>query len=157
MPVDEPSHLVSEVARNEIWREHIRKENQSVSSPSQSSFRLNVKSLNILATKPHAADPTAKPDTSGVRSKLKLDKHSENGLFGVMPPVTAPKSGVPTTASQEYGWLLNRRTHKSIASFRERWHKGHSKCDVTSYADSFAVMTRKSPFSAKSQRGISDA
>lgn len=153
---DAVDSLVNEVARNEIWREHIKKENSILEDThNRSSFRLNVKRLKegVLATKPEKmpAPGTAKKDGS---MKLSLDKSSQDQLFGVMPPITAQKSGVPSTASQEYGWLLNRRCHSSIAAFRQRWAKGKTTCDVTQYADSFATMTKNSPFSARAQRGM---
>ena len=104
MPSDAVDHLVSEVARNEIWREHIRKENSTLaSSANRSSFRLDMKKLSILSSKPNHVNPHEKLERDPTKRTMSLPPQAEAQLFGVMPSVTAQKEGIPTTASQEYG------------------------------------------------------
>ena len=143
----------SAVAHNAIWRELIRKENEIIERQKKSTFRLNVRSIKLMATKPESARGQADLSMEELQAKLNLDKASERQVFGVVPPVTEVRTGVPLTASAEIGWFLNRRTHARIARFRQRWQKPRNTCDVTQYADDFHAMTRVSPFSTKSQRG----
>ena len=124
--------LVSEVARNEIWREHIRKESaMSDKHLGTQTYRLNVSNLgkNIMAPKPTARQEdggaTVSAKTTEVVDQVMADLEKQTS------PRPAERTSVPPTANGEIGWMLG----YSKSMFRMRWKKDRGLCDVTRYAD----------------------
>ena len=98
--------LVSEVARNEIWREHIRKEDKIASKvKNQSTYRLNLSKLtkNVMAPKPTARQvkddaPIVNGSADGqVVEQVLADLEKQTS------PRPAARTSVPPTASGEVG------------------------------------------------------
>lgn len=126
--------LVSEVARNEIWREHIRKEDKIASKvKNQSTYRLNLSKLtkNVMAPKPTARQvkddaPIVNGSADGqVVEQVLADLEKQTS------PRPAARTSVPPTASGEVGWMLG--YSKSV--FQKRWRRDRAMSDVTKYAD----------------------
>ena len=136
--------LVSEVARNEIWREHIRKEDAIASKvKNQSTYRLNLSKLtkNVMAPKPTARQvkddaPVVNGSADGqVVEQVLADLEKQTS------PRPAARTSVPPTASGEVGWMLG--YSKSV--FQKRWRRDRAMSDVTKYADQSWRLGR-SPF-----------
>ena len=104
--------LVSEVARNEIWREHIRKEDAIASKKGQqSTYRLNLSKLtkNVMAPKPTARQKDD-DDTRGSESaEGAVVEQVLADLEKQTSPRPAARTSVPPTASGEVGWKQQRK------------------------------------------------
>lgn len=142
--------LVSEVARNEIWREHIRKEDKIASKKGQqSTYRLNLSKLtkNVMAPKPTARQEKDDGRGDSAREGAVVEQVLAD-LEKQTSPRPAARTSVPPTASGEVGWMLG--YSKSI--FQKRWRRDRAMSDVTRYADESWRLGR-SPFAKTALSG----
>ena len=99
--------LVSEVARNEIWREHIRKESAiSDKQLGKSTYRLNVSKLgkNVMAPK-----PTARQSKEDAVIESQVAEQVMGDLEKQTSPRVAERTSVPPTANGEIGCVPSPR------------------------------------------------
>ncbi|DBA67541.1 hypothetical protein WJX79_004815 [Trebouxia sp. C0005] len=132
--------VAGEVARNQIWREHCKKEASCLKLSSNFSVP-NPSKMNVIPDKPNYTTPkVVKPGSSDVLEATQFlaslggPRHAHQ-----MPSVAYV---LPITSSQEYGW---RPKPLSPASAMFQYRK--TKCDVTDYAEAYAAsMGGESPY-----------
>mmetsp|Transcript_11130 Transcript_11130/g.14723 ORF Transcript_11130/g.14723 Transcript_11130/m.14723 type:complete len:147 (-) Transcript_11130:773-1213(-) len=135
-----------EVARNSIWREHVRKEDKITRPPV--NFMVNPKNLHPLPLKPSQLDPRL-IDQMDINNDGKITEE-EKRIYAKLSD-TLKKSGVAAlstshsfTESQEIGRLLERQRRKRTTHPGGRF--GIIGSDVTNYAEDYARMAKCSPY-----------
>nr|CCA22898.1 cleavage induced hypothetical protein [Albugo laibachii Nc14] len=146
-PRDAKTAAFDEVARNQIWREQLRKEYEQEST--LTPFQLNLKTLHSIPLKPTQVHPTAfaahaherQDGSQEVSAKLQAfhKKHNE-------------KSNAPQTETQRIGWHYQTALEGVQWELQQRMYKGRGSCDVTKFASSYCAMAGCSPFAEKDIR-----
>ncbi|KAF0719329.1 Aste57867_1113 [Aphanomyces stellatus] len=137
-----------EVAKNQIWREHLKKE-LLMEGPS-TPFQFNPKTLSSVSPKPTMMKPSDfnsnNEDLPGSISSDVEQKVKQN--------VKKPQeiSDIPMTEAQKIGWAHEEAWKHGRTAVSKRWYRGRGSTDVTEFADNYCTMAGCSPFADKSTR-----
>eukprot|EP00622_Pseudochattonella_farcimen_P001486 FR736195.1.p1 GENE.FR736195.1~~FR736195.1.p1 ORF type:complete len:160 (+),score=7.05 FR736195.1:65-544(+) len=147
---------VSEVARNSIWREHVRKEDKIKRPPVP--FQLHPKRLAPIPMKVQLQDPRSAHQMDingdGRISAVEVERYGKAfAALDEMAKMPTAKQSTSFSEAQEVGWMLERPASQRLQRSSSKWNRGRSSCDITSYADSYATMAKCSPFSKSASSG----
>ncbi|ETV69762.1 hypothetical protein H257_14599 [Aphanomyces astaci] len=135
-----------EVSKNQIWREHLKKE-LLMEGPS-TPFQFNPKTLSSVTPKPTMMKPSdfSRTDPVGSTSNEVAEKVKQN--------VKKPQeiSAVPMTEAQKVGWAHDQAWKNGRGAVSKRWYRGRGSTDVTEFAENYCTMAGCSPFADKSTR-----
>ncbi|OQR94197.1 cleavage induced hypothetical protein [Thraustotheca clavata] len=151
-----------EVSRNQIWREHLKKE--LLTEGSSTGFQFNPKTLSSVAPKPTSMKPSdfnlnnAEQNASPCEIEAKVRQ-------GIKNPQEL--SDIPCTEAQKVGWAHDQAWKNGRAEINKRWYRGRGRLDttttffyslscnstdVTVFAENYCAMAGCSPFADKSTR-----
>eukprot|EP00899_Mesostigma_viride_P015521 jgi/Mesvir1/23970/Mv10733-RA.1 len=141
---------IDEVARNQIWEEHCKKELKNATLKTNFSIA-DPRKMDLLPEKPNHVVPNTKvnmEDVQGATATLRTlcSATGANASFNedVHP---SEKYDIPQTSAQEYGWYSSPKTASPKKNpFFEHPRKSS---EISSYADRYHVMTGVTPFTRK--------
>ncbi|CAM9407445.1 unnamed protein product [Heterosigma akashiwo] len=145
-----------EVARNSIWREHIKKEDKIVRP--NGGFRLNVNQLSPISPNPQSIDPRGERWSKRGNAEEQRRYETIREFFNNHEADQARKDQANhTTNAQLYFQTANSLSMSNTlnaASLRKQsppssWRAGRKKCDITKYAEAYVSMAQQSPYSNK--------
>ena len=137
------SSKFNEVARNEIWREHVHKEDRRPRD--QAPFQINPHNLVAMCPKPNQTDPAQ-------ISKASAEQTPEMAELAAKLERKRGMGGVTELESEETGYFADRALLAGRFKTNRRWYKGKSSCDITQYADRYTTSFGSNPFADKGSR-----
>jgi hypothetical protein len=135
------SAKIDEVSRNEIWREHVHKEDGR--KRDNAPFQMNPNTLATIAVKPTQIDPT--------RMKGSTEEEKRE-IAALEKKLQRRMQSLTETEANEVGHLDSEMYNKDRVRTNRRWYKGKASCDITLYADAYTTMSGQNPFSDKGSR-----
>ncbi|KAH9125255.1 hypothetical protein AeMF1_004096 [Aphanomyces euteiches] len=148
---DKPRVVVKcdEVSKNQIWREHLKKE-LLMEGPS-TPFQFNPKTLSSVTPKPTSMKPSDFSKAEPLDSANSIANEVE---AKVKQNVKKPQeiSEMPMTEAQKIGWAHEHAWKHGRGAVNKRWYRGRGSTDVTDFAENYVTMAGCSPFADKSTR-----
>ncbi|KDO27519.1 hypothetical protein SPRG_06786 [Saprolegnia parasitica CBS 223.65] len=136
-----------EVSRNQIWREHLKKE--LLTEGPSTAFQFNPKTLSSVAPKPTSMQPSDFTATHATNAAPPNEIETKVRQ-GIKNP--QERSDVPSTEAQKIGWAHDQAWKNGRAETNKRWYRGRGSTDVTVFAENYCAMAGCSPFADKSTR-----
>ena len=133
---DMMSSKLSEVAKNQVWREHLKKELAATILMDEDKVVVDPARLNVQPDKPC--------NMRGVRDEVKWPREKLEEFARSMEPVDARnKRRFPITAKEEAEWFSGKQLVERVPMFEH----GLIGCDITKYADKYFELQGTTPFS----------
>ena len=132
------------VAKNQIFKEMVRREMKNVGKIGK--FSINPNKMDYLPLKPTQLDPVAlQKQLDAPAEDLKMDPELSKKIAD-SKKTPQEKNKWPVTSAQRLGWLWQEgvKEHKGDA----RWNQSLSSCAETRYAKAYVMMSGKSPYAA---------
>ena len=145
----------------EIWRERLNKEKINVRAvvPYRVAPGELAQISRGLPLKPTSYDPHNVTELADVNGDGTISDRERVNFERAMRLVSAPEKDSParrslysSTEAQEYGWMLERKQHRRLASSAQKWVRAKSSCDLVTYADAYVTMAKHSPFAKAAHR-----
>ncbi|OQR93469.1 hypothetical protein ACHHYP_02519 [Achlya hypogyna] len=134
-----------EVSRNQIWREHLKKE--LLTEGPSTAFQFNPKTLSSVAPKPTSMKPSDFNNARDNASPCAIEAKVRQGIKNPQE-----RSDIPSTEAQKVGWAHDQAWKNGRAEINRRWYRGRGSTDVTVFAENYCAMAGCSPFADKSTR-----
>lgn len=129
------SMKIDPVARNQIWREHVQKEERA--QVLRLDFTMNPKTMYGFTEKPNKP-AWVNPNTDGTD-----DEVTRVLAEAALPP--KQRYHWPQTSAMEVGWLTDPLLEREKG---EQYKKGIVSCEITKYAERYVESHGHNPFTA---------